>query len=129
MTGQIALSGNSVGVAYDPDHLEAAVATRRGGLNLVDVSDASNPKLIMNVSLPFGTQAVESYDGLFYVASGRFVITVDPVTGEIIQSLDTGGTTITGLARDGSMIYTMDAANRLSIVDASNFLMVIRGHA
>ena len=127
MTGQIALTGNSVAVAYDPVNLEAAVASGAGGLNLVDVSDSSNPKLIMNVSLPFGTQAVEAYDGLFYVASGRFVITVDPVTGEIIQSLDTGGTTITGLSRDGSMLYTMDAAKRLTIVDASNFLMVKRG--
>ena len=67
------------------------------------------------------------FDGLAYVASGPSLVTIDPLTGEIAQTLSLGGGQITGLAREGSFLYTMDDRNTLSVVDISGFVMVARG--
>ena len=99
--GQITLPGNSVGVALDPTLNVAAVASGSTGLNLVNVSVSTMPSLLQTVALPFGAQLVQYYDGLFYVASGRMLVTIDPASGEVDQTLDRGGATLSGLTRDG----------------------------
>ena len=105
----------------------AIVASGPGGVNLVDVTDPTNPTLVQTVKLPAGAQGVVYFDGLAYVASGPSLVTIDPLTGEIAQTLSLGGGQITGLAREGSFLYTMDDRNTLSVVDISGFVMVARG--
>ena len=125
--GQIALSGTSTAVAVNTVDNLAIVASGPGGVNLVDVTDPTNPTLVQTVKLPAGAQGVVYFDGLAYVASGPSLVTIDPLTGEIAQTLSLGGGQITGLAREGSFLYTMDDRNTLSVVDISGFVMVARG--
>ena len=125
--GQIALSGTSTAVAVDTVDNLAIVASGPGGVNLVNVTDPTNPTLVQTVKLPAGAQGVVYFDGLAYVASGPSLVTIDPLTGEIAQTLSLGGGQITGLAREGSFLYTMDDRNTLSVVNISGFVMVARG--
>jgi hypothetical protein len=49
----------------------------------------------------------------------------DLPTGAELQTLPLGGTTLTGMARDGTMLYTMDSSNTLRIIDVSSGQMVL----
>ena len=44
-----------------------------------------------------------------------------------LQTLNLPGRTITGLVRDGTMLYTMDSDNTLRVVDVSTLQMAARG--
>src|SRR5437867_12911153 len=48
-------------------------------------------------------------------------------TGDRLQLLALPGTLLTGLAREGTMLYTMDSAKTLRAVDISGLDMVARG--
>ena len=125
--GQIAVPGNSTNVAVNTTDNLAIVASGPGGVNIVDVTDPTRPVLDQTVKLPGGAQAVVFFDGLAYVASGPSLVSIDPLTGEVGQTLKLGGGQITGLAREGSFLYSMDDRNTLRIVDVSGFVMVARG--
>ena len=127
--GQIALVGNSVAVAVDSADDLAIIASGFGGVNIVSVADPTKPVLEQTVKLPAGAQDVVFFDGLAYVASGASLVTVDPLTGEIAQTLNLAGGQITAVAREGSFLYTLDDRNILRVVDISGFVMVARGSA
>ena len=125
--GQIALSGNSMDVAVDTADNLAIVASGPGGVNIVDVSDPTSPILKQTIKLPSGAQVVAFFDGLAYVASGASINSIDPLTGEIQDALNLHGGQITGFAREGSILYTMDTQNNLRAIDISGFGMTLRG--
>src|SRR5262249_28845529 len=94
-------------------------------LHLVDVSDPSTPRLLQTVNLA-ASQVVVA-DGAAYAAVGPNLLAIDLVTGQTLQTLALGGGNLTGLAREGSMLYTMDSNDTLRAIDLSAFSMTARG--
>ena len=123
--GQIRLPGDAVDVSVDPRLNIAAVATGIGGLQLVDIADPTNPILLQTINVT--VSQVKVINGVVYAAVNGELRAYDLLTGEKIQSLSISGNTITGLAREGSILYTMDSGNVLRAVDISGFQMVARG--
>ncbi len=124
--GQLDLSGDNVDVAIDSRLDIAAIAGGSGGLHLVDVSDPMLPTLIQTLNINAGQ--VEVVDGLAYVSVGSALRTYDLLTGDLAQHLPgVGANTIRSMAREGQMLYTMDASRVLRAVDISGFEMNARG--
>jgi hypothetical protein len=122
--GQIQLGGNSTDVAVDTKLQIAAVATGTA-LQLVDVSDPMTPKLSKSVAV--GATRVVGANGIAYAAYASSVESFDLLTGDNLQILTLSAATITGMAREGTMLYTMDSNNTLRAIDISQFQMVPRG--
>ena len=124
--GQLALpGGDATGVGGDSTLKIAAVADGAGGLRLVDVSDPMAPVLKQTVNV--NASHVVVADGIAYVAAGIDLQAFDLASGAPIQTLAFNGGTITGLARDGLTLYTMDNARVLRVVDVSGAGMTARG--
>jgi hypothetical protein len=123
--GQIALPGNATGVAVDPVLGLAAVADGPGGLQIVDVADPANPRLAQVI--PIDATQVEIIDGVVYANNAGALDAFDLATGTELQTLILGGTVLTGMARDGARLYTMDASRTLRIIDTSSGQMVLDG--
>ncbi len=122
---QIDLSGTATDVGVDPNLGLAAVADGSGGLDIIDVSNPMIPTLIQSVGVD--ATAVQVFEGIAYANDGKSLDAIDLATGELLQTLNIGGAAITGLARDGTMLYSMDASDRLTIVDISNGFMAEKG--
>ena len=112
---QLDLSGDATDVAVDSTLKIAAVAANSGGLQLVDVSDSTAPTLIRTLNL--AASQVEIVNGIAYASVGNALVAVDLFTGDTLQSLGLGGSAITGLAREGSMLYSMDTSFTLRAID------------
>ena len=123
--GQIQLSGNATDVGVDSNLDIAAVATGTGGLQLIDVTDPTNPALIQTVAID--ATAVQVFEGIAYANDGIKLDAIDLATDDILQSLSLGGATITGMALDGTTLYTMDASDTLRVIDLSSGTMVLDG--
>jgi hypothetical protein len=125
LLSQIALSGNSSDVAVD-DHLHiAAVASNAGGLNLVDVSKPNHPAVFATIAV--NATHVSVYGGVAYTAVGAKLSAYDMLTGKDLQDLTVGSTAISALARDGTLLYALDASGTLHVVDLGNHQMTARG--
>ncbi|HVX11566.1 MAG TPA: DUF4214 domain-containing protein [Pirellulales bacterium] len=127
LLGQVSLPGDNQDVAVDPAGQIAAVAAGSAGLNLVNVSDPQQPVLAQTVALPSPAVAVTIVDGLAIVAEGTDLVAVDSATGQIQQTLPLGGGQLTGLARDGSRLVTMDTNNVLRVVDEIDGTLILDG--
>jgi sugar lactone lactonase YvrE len=128
LLSQLPLPGNNLGVSLDPVRNQAAVAAGPAGLHVVDVSDPLHPVAGPTVALANGAQAVSVFDGVAYVASGPDLVGIDPVTGQVSQTLSFGGgASLTALAGEGTTLYTVDRQNTLRAVDVSGPQMVARG--
>jgi hypothetical protein len=125
--GQVGFAGNASDVAVDPALNLAAVADRFGGLRLVNVVDPANPALAQTI--PINATAVEVVGGIAYANDGSTLDAIDLATGTLFQTLDLGGSTLTGMARDGSKLYTMDSSSNLRVIDISGDTMVLEGSA
>ncbi len=125
VAGQIDLAGDATDVAVDSRLQIAVVAGNAGGLHFVDVSDPTTPTLIRTINV--AASQVEIIDGLAYVAAGNSLLVYDVFTGEKLQTLGLGGATLTGLARESSMLYTIDSSRVLRAIDIGGFEMVARG--
>jgi hypothetical protein len=125
LLGQIQLTGNSTSVDVDPNLRIAAVASNAGGLNFIDVSNPVQPKLLHKINV--NATQVKVIDGFAYAAVGGDVISYDLLTGEQYQDLVVSANPITGLAADGSFLYTMDTHFALHVVDVSGSFMANRG--
>ena len=123
--GQIDLAGNATDVAVDSNLQIAAVAANSGGLHLVDVSDPMTPEFIRTINVPTGH--VEVFQGNAYIADGSSLRTVDLLTGETLQRLPLGSAAITGIAREGTYLYTMDANRNLRAIDLGGVEMLAKG--
>ena len=62
---------------------------------------------------------VQVFAGIAYANDGSNLDAVDLATGDVLQTIYLGGAAITGLALDGSTLYTMDASDRLTVIDIS----------
>jgi hypothetical protein len=119
LLGQLDLSGNATGIDVDQNLQIAAVATGQG-LALVDVSDPMQPVLLRTV--PINAQRVLVHDGVAYAAVRADVAVVDLNTGEVLQTLDLPMSygDITGMARDGSYLFThTEGLDTLRVIDLS----------
>jgi hypothetical protein len=117
---QVALGGFSTDVAFDGSLGYAAVASTSGGLNLVGLDGT-----VQNIAInPF---AVEAMDGIVYANNGAELRAYDQLTGERLQTLDLGGSSIFAMAREGQTLYTVDAARVLRAIDLSSGSMVEMG--
>jgi hypothetical protein len=123
--GQIDLPGDATDVSVDPNLRVAAVATNAGGLQFVDVSDPTSPKLLRTVNVT--ASQVEVVNGIAYATVGTTLQAFDVLTGENRQTLLLSGSTLIGLAREGTMLYTLDSNRRLQAIDIGGFLMVAHG--
>ena len=122
---QLDLPGDATDVDVDPRLNIAAVAAAAGGLAIVDVTDPSSPQLLR--TLASNATQVEVFEGVAYANHGSDLRSYDLLTGERLQSLPLSGGNITGIAREGSLLYTIDDSRILRAVDLSTGLMVARG--
>ena len=126
LLGGLALPGTTHDIGVDNALGIAALAAGGAGLHLVDVTNSIAPVLLQTVDLGSSAQRVEVYDGLAYVAVGSSLISVDLLTGEVLQTLSLIGGSLTDVARDGTMLFTMTSTDVPTAVDISAFLMVVR---
>ncbi len=126
LLSQLDLPGDAVDVGIDTRLNIAAVAAGTGGLHLVDVSNPMAPALLQTIE---GDAAqVEVFDGVAYVASGVAVKSIDLSSGETIQTLGFGGFDLSGLAREGGFLYTMESINRtLRVIEIDDGTMAAHG--
>jgi hypothetical protein len=122
---QLKLSGTATDVAVDPNLHIAAVATGGNGLQLVNVEEMGTPALIQIVNI--NATHVVIVDGIAYANDGEKLDAIDLVSGRVLQSLELGGQFGAGLAREGSMLYTVDSTGLLNTIDISSGQMVLRG--
>jgi alpha-tubulin suppressor-like RCC1 family protein len=130
--GQVDLPGDATDVAVAPMLDYALVATGTNGIAIVDVSDPMMPRLVRAIPL-LGTRT-EMVLTMAYIAVGTSLVSVDLLTGQILQSVDLGGGVITDIAQEGSFLYTMqapfDSRRYLSVIELgalSNSTMMVRG--
>ncbi|WP_165421849.1 Ig-like domain-containing protein, partial [Rhizobium ruizarguesonis] len=122
---QIDLMGVTTDVAVDTRLNIAAVASTVG-LQLIDISDPSAPALIQTL-LGLATTQVEIIDGIAYANDSVSLKSFDLATGELLQTLPLDGTSLTSIARDGTVLYTMDSSRALRVIELSSGIMVLKG--
>lgn len=125
LVAQLDLPGTATDVAVAPELGLAALATNGGGLQIIDISQPTNSRVVRTVDLPCGR--VEILDGIAYVASDESVVSIDLVTGKILQTLNLGGAALTDISAERGMLYTMDASRVLRAIDVSDLQMTPRG--
>jgi hypothetical protein len=126
VSSQLKLPGTATSLAVDPTLQIAAVATNNGGLQLIDVADPMQPRLLRVINIPTAHVAVA--DGIAYIPVGSSLRAYDLLSGGLLQTLSLpGGQPIKGLAREGNMLYTMDSGDTLRAVEFSGFEMRARG--
>jgi len=114
--GAISLGGTVSDVDVDPG-LNLAAVTDGNRLHVVDVSDPSRPIRLRTVVLPDGAGEVSVRDGFAYVAGRTDLVSVDLVTGEIIQTLPMTLSRLTDVALEGAGLFVMDTAATLSTIE------------
>lgn len=124
LVGQIDLPGDAVDVAVDGSLGVAAVATG-SNLVLVDVSNPQQPVVVTSIAI--NATQVEISEGIVYVAVGGGLRSYALRSGTLIQSLSLGSASVTGLAREGEMLYSMDSNGTLRAIDISGLIMVAKG--
>ena len=70
---------------------------------------------------------VEVLDGIAFVTADAGLESYSVQTGELLQVLPLGGATLTGLAREGRSLYTLDANHMLRVIDVARQTMQTRG--
>jgi hypothetical protein len=119
LLSQTALPGAS-DVAVDPKLALAAVATG-SALAVLDVTDPSLP--VVRKTIDVKADHLVIVDGIAYAATASELHAIDLFTGEELQKLVLPGAgAITGLAREGTFVYALDAG---SAADPGDTLFVI----
>ena len=114
LVNRLPLTGNADSAAYDPTTRLAAVTTS-GSLVIINLSTPTTPSLVRSVAV--AAEQVEVLDGVVYLISGSELRSYDLTTGDILASLSLGST-LNGLARDGTTLYVRDVSNRIRVVEA-----------
>jgi len=98
------------------------VVSTDAGLLVVDLTDGRMPTALSTI--PVASAIIEAFNGVAYVAIDGALVAYDILSGELLQNLNLGLARITGLCRDGSTIYSMDANRLLRAIDVSSFSMI-----
>ena len=101
---QLSLPGDSTDVSVDPNLQIAAVAST-SALNLVDVSNPTQPTLLQTIGI--AADAVKVYQGIAYVAESNDVIAVDLGTGNVLASESFSGGHVDDLGIDQGNLYVL----------------------
>ncbi len=127
LLGQLDLPGDNQDVAADARLGIAAVAAGASGLHLIDVSDPAAPTLMRTVNVQ--AVQVEAIDGVAYAAAGDQLVSVDLLTGEVLQRMTLpGGGTATGMAREADRLYVFHTTtDRFFSVEAAGGGMTMLG--
>lgn len=125
LLSELDLPGDATDVAADLTANIAVVASNAGGLHFINISDPLHPVLIRTLNV--NASQVEISDGFVYATVGGQLRSFDEVTGDQLQVVTPGGGTITGLARDGTLLYTMDTGRLLRVIDTAGLTMTLRG--
>ena len=105
--GRLDLNGDSQDVAIDAISSTAVVAAGNGGLHFVDISDPMMPLRTRTAS--GDASAVEVIDGTVFAAIGSRILSYDVVSGDLLVPTNIpAGATITDLAHQGDVLYSMD---------------------
>ncbi len=123
--GELDLPGSASDIDVSQELRLAAVATGQGGLHFVDISQPASPLLTRTIAI--NANQVEVFEGIGYANDAQKILAIDMATGEILQTLDLGGSAITGIAREDSTVYTLDSARTLTAIDISTGLMIEKG--
>lgn len=120
LLGRLELSGEMTDVAVDSNLQIAAVASRYGGLHLVNVSDPMLPKLLRTINVD--ARQVEVVDGVAYAAVDNSLQVIDLLTGSLLQDFELPGSgSIIGMAREGTKLYTFTSSSQtLSVIDITD---------
>ena len=102
--GQISLGGNATDVAVSTALGIAAVAN---GTDLAFVNISNPAALSVIDTAPIAATAVRIIGGVAYASSGGTIDSFDVATGLLLQTLGLGGGTVTGIASQGTTLYTM----------------------
>ena len=120
LLSEVDLPGDSLDIAFDGFLDVAAVASGGGGLNIVTLAGS-----VRNIAIK--ASVVEIVDGIVYVNNVGELRSYDLLSGERLQTLSLSDSAIVSIAREGSMLYTVDATRILRAIDFSSGQMVARG--
>ena len=122
---ELDLPGSATGVAIDAQLKTVAVAANGGGLILIDITDKTQPRLLRTINVEGST--VEAFSGVVYATVGAEVRSYDMLTGERLDTAHLGSNTLIGLAREGSTLYALDSARRLTAIGVAEGEFTIKG--
>jgi hypothetical protein len=126
LLGQMDLTGTATDVDVDAALGLAAVTTGTGGVQIVDISDPMMPEIATVRTNILGSR-VEVADGVAYVSVGNSLNAIDLLTGDVLETINVGGGTITDVVQEGPFLYTMDSGRRLQVIDITSGMMISRG--
>ena len=125
LLSQLQLPGKATDIAVDSQRQVAAVADGAGGLALISYAAPAAPTLLATVPGQFAHVVISG--GIAYASSGGSVLAFDAMTGDQLGQLDGAPGSISGMAIDGAMLYTMDGANALRAVAVNNGNLTLIG--
>src|SRR4029434_2431449 len=124
LLGALDLPGDATDVAVDPLLGIAVVAANGGGLHFIDDSDPTQPNLVR--TLGGAASQVEVGGGKAFVAAGTKFRAYDLLSRDLVQSTSAGANSLTGLALDGSALFSMESGNTLRAFDVSTGTIAAR---
>jgi hypothetical protein len=128
LLSQLALPGVSQNIDVDSQKKLAVVASGQAGLEIVDISDPTMPRLLRTI--PVNATQVLLVNGLAYAGvqttNGTELQAYDIATGDEVDSLVIGGQ-ITALRSDGTMLYALENFATLQVFDLSGGGIMARG--
>jgi hypothetical protein len=133
LVGQLALPNAVLSLAVDTTSQTVALVTAPAStglpaeLDLVDVSELVQPKLLETVSIPASSNRIVVSDGLAYISAGTELLGIDIASEAVLQTLDLGGTPLIDLAQDQQYIYAIHQDGELQVVDTSGPVLKTRG--
>ena len=113
LLADVDLPGNAQDVAVDAQRQRAVIAAGDGGLLIVDVSSLGAPRVVNTIAFDGNVTHVEVRDGLAFAAYGGFIAVVDINTGDVRQTLNTGGASTQALGLDGDSLFTVNDGTQL----------------
>lgn len=101
----------------------ACVTADESGLQVIDVSNPADPRIVGNVSTPGPTRLVAMADGFAYVSAGvsglLIVDLADPNAPHVAGQITLAGPA-DGVAAAGGIVYVATGLGGLQVVDAGN---------
>jgi hypothetical protein len=132
LLNRLRLEGDALDVGADAELGIAIVAAGDAGLYLIDTADPASPTLLKTLC-SWKADQVEVAQGVAYVVGGFdgwgiTCVAFDLMTGQALQTIPIPGNPISGMAREGTMLYlTERSGSNVRLVDISERNMRLRG--